>query len=135
MTKLHFKENSNNWSISDERQFMENLFNQRLNFYIVIYSLIITGTLIAEEKSEKAFILGAGIILCSTLGLSLYRACHKLILILNLLHRTKQHPARRIGKYASRYKWPLSFPINHIMGIGLPMVTVLWLVIWLCMLS
>lgn len=39
--------------MSDERQFIETLFNQRLNFYIITYSLVITGTLAAKEDDDR----------------------------------------------------------------------------------
>jgi hypothetical protein len=131
MAKIRYKENSDDWSMSDEREFIENLFNQRLNFYIVVYSLVITGTLVAKQDQDRVNVLLIGIFLCFVLGLSMYRACHKLLLILKLLHRTKQHPVRRSGRFARRYDWPLSVSINHVTGIWLPLATVLFLIAWL----
>ena len=131
MAKIRYKENRDDWSMSDEREFIENLFNQRLNFYIVVYSLVITGTLVAKQDQDRVYVLLIGIFLCFVLGLSMYRSCHKLLLILKLLHRTKQHPVRRSGRLARRYDWPLSVSINHVTGIWLPLATVLFLIAWL----
>lgn len=131
MAKIRYKVNSDNWTMSDERQFIETLFNQRLNFYIITYSLVITGTITAKSDTDKIYVLFIGAFLCFLLGISLYRACHKLLLILKLLHRTKQHPVRRVGRLARRYDWPLSISINHVTGIWLPFSTLLFLIAWL----
>ena len=72
-----------------------------------------------------------GLVLSAILALSLYRACHKLLLLLTYLHRTKQHPVRLTGKLAGRFQWPLSFSINHLTGVWLPAIGTLVLVILL----
>jgi len=131
MAKIRYKDNGDKWTMSDERQFIETLFNQRLNFYIITYSLVITGTISAKNYSDKIYVLLIGSFLCFLLGISLYRACHKLLLILKLLHRTKQHPVRRTGRLARIYNWPLSVSINHVTGIWLPLSTILFLIAWL----
>ena len=122
--RLWHRKNSSDWSISDERAHVENLFNQRLNFYLVVFSLVMTGILTTSKREERAFVILVGLVLCSFLGLSLYRACHKLILLLRCLHRIKGHPVRLSGKLARRLRWPLSGPVNHIAGIWLPAVTI-----------
>jgi len=119
------------WSLSDEREFLETLYNQRINFFILAYSLTITGVLSASSPIEKVLVLVAGLSITVLLGLSLYRACHKLLLLLAVLHRTRQHPVRYSGKLASRYNWPLSVRVNHLTGIALPLICSLVLLIWL----
>lgn len=119
------------WSLSDEREFLETLYNQRINFFILAYSLAITGVLSASSPLEKIFVLVAGLSITVILGLSLYRACHKLLLLLTVLHRTKQHPVRYSGKLASRYNWPLSVKVNHLTGVVLPLICSLILLLWL----
>ena len=117
--------------MSEERQFFENLYNQRINFFIIVYSLIVVGTLAAVDPQVRIYVLFTGCVIIIMLALSLYRACHKLSLIIELLKRTKGHPIRRIDKLAHRYKWPLSFPANKITGICLPAFVVLFLLSWL----
>ncbi|MBW2648460.1 MAG: hypothetical protein JRC53_01370 [Deltaproteobacteria bacterium] len=117
--------NEDSWNLSDERQFIENLFNQRLNFYLVVYSLVIAGAFNAVDPHDRALVLAIGIFLCAILALSMYRACHKLLLILKLLHRTNGHPVRLSGKLARKVPWPLSVSVNHITGIWFPLSTIL----------
>ena len=130
MKQIRYRK-SEEWTVSEEREFMENLFNQRMNFYIVVYSLVVTGVLMAEQPGEKQMVLGMGIFLCAVLVLSLYRGCHKMLLLLTYLHRTKGHPVRLAGKLSSRFDWPLSVPINRITGVWLPLGTTLFLCAWL----
>jgi len=116
------------WSLSDEREFVENLFNQRLNFYLLVFSVVITAIFVTTNKVERLIVIGIGIVVCLLLALAVYRACHKLIFLFKLLHRTKGHPIRLQGKLASRFPWPVSLPVNHLLGIWMPIVTILSLV-------
>jgi hypothetical protein len=116
------------WSLSDEREFTENLFNQRLNFYFVVYPIIITGAFATEQPRDRILVLRIGILLCAVLGFSIYRACHKLMYVLKRLHRTRGHPVRLSGRLARMAPWPLSFPVNHLLGIWMPVGSILVLV-------
>ncbi|NEV65430.1 hypothetical protein [Thiorhodococcus minor] len=122
---------SEDWSLSEERQFFENLYSQRFNFFIVVYSVVVAGVISAKEFEEKVFVLTTGAFLVFVVGLSLYRACHKLLIILTLLHRTKQHPVRKVGRIARRYNWPLSISVNHLTGVYLPIASFFFLLAWL----
>ncbi len=121
---------SSEWSMSEERAFFENLYNQRLNFFLVVCSLVIAGAVSSDTKLELTITLGFGLFLISVQGLSLYRACHKLILILQHLHKTEGHPVKLIGIAAKKNPWPLSWSINHITGVALPAVSFVFFLVW-----
>lgn len=117
------------WTMSQERQFFENLFNQRLNLYIIVFSAVITGVLTANNE-DKIIVFSVGIYLVLIAGTSLYRACHKLLLILKILHNSEDHPVKEVGQLARERPWLFSFAINHLTGVWLPFLSFLVLVVW-----
>lgn len=110
------------WSISDERVFLENLLSQRLNFFIIIYAAILTGSITTGDLVLRGIILLIGLVITCLLSLAMFRICNKVIVILTILHKTKRHPIRRVGKITERYnkKHHLSYPSPKVIGIYIP---------------
>ncbi len=52
------------WDINQERVYLETLLNQRFNFYLVIFALIIGGSASANSPKKSTLILVSGLILC-----------------------------------------------------------------------
>lgn len=77
--------------------FMEDLFCQRFNFFIVIFSLVMAGAASANTQVKLVSILWIGEGLCVLVGLTLYRNYAKLILILRRIHKIPDHPGAVIG--------------------------------------
>jgi hypothetical protein len=80
------------WDMSQERAFMENLLNQRFNFFLVFSSLVIAGSLNAKEQRHLQLVLTVGAVVCSLLMLTLLVAQCKLDIILGLLEGDESHP-------------------------------------------
>ena len=118
------------WTMSDERQFFENLYTQRVNLYIIIFSAVVTGILTAKAKEDKIIVFSIGIYLVMIAGISLFRACHKLILILQILHSADDHPVKHVGELAREKPWPFSFAVNHLTGIWMPLLSFTVLIVW-----
>ena len=78
------------WEFSQERVFIENLFCQRFNFFIVIFSLVIAGAVAANTQLKLDVILWLGFVLCTLVGLTLYRNYVALISILRTLRDSPQ---------------------------------------------
>ena len=107
MDDKELRDREYSWTMSDERQFFESLYSQRFNIFILVYSLIVAARIGADNFSDKVFVLLVGFIMTAAVGLSLYRACHKLLLILTVLHHTRDHPVRTTGALARDCPWPL----------------------------
>ena len=92
------------WDMSQERVFEETLLNQRFNFFLLFFSLVVTGSVNAKTQFLFDAILGVGTLVCVLLALVLSRTQQKLELILTDLFTDESHPAtiidRRIGKWA-----------------------------------
>lgn len=122
--KRNLYSRSKNWTYENERQLIEELFNQRINFFILAVSLIITGYATTKDLGDRILILSLGLVIITILGLSLYRACHKLHIHLYIARKTIGHPEKLANKAASLHRWPLSSSVNKLTGITLPVLCV-----------
>jgi hypothetical protein len=115
---------SDSWDMSQERAFMENLFCQRFNFFIVIFSLVIAGAASANTQKKLSAILLIGSALCLLVALTIYRIYAKLIWILKALHRNEGHPVAvsSKGMKEERGFWGLPFGVNWIIGFLIPLL-------------
>jgi len=87
---------NNSWDISKEREFIENLLNQRFNFFLVFFSLVVAGTIAAESQLFFKTILVLGSIICWLLALTLFRSQKKLDILLKMIFQNiPNHPAKK----------------------------------------
>ncbi len=119
------------WDFYDEREFMENLFCQRFNYFLIVYSLFITAA--ASVKNEKSLIivLSLGIFLTISIWLTLYRAYVKLIINLKILYRIpkKGHVFQVINNEIKTYNWVKRlFGVNSLIGVYIPIFCILTLI-------
>lgn len=96
------REDSKRWSISDERKLMEDISNQRFNFFMAFFAAIIAGILQLEKteclisRGKSQFILlFIGIVIQLMMWCGLDRAWHKLGACLRKL--PSDHPFRTIN--------------------------------------
>lgn len=80
------------WDLSQERVFIETLVNQRLNFFLVTFSIVIAGALNTKVQLFFQIIILLGAILCSLLAWTIYRGNQKLGKILKRLKDDNTHP-------------------------------------------
>lgn len=104
------------WSMSDERAFLENLLCQRFNFFLTFFSIIIGGAVASLGVNPwiSVVILGIGLTICILMAETIKRSQYKLDLIIDERLRTenKKHPAididdlarTKLGKNKSRRK-------------------------------
>ncbi len=109
-----------NWSMSEERQFVENLFCQRFNFFIVLYSLVFAGAVSANVQWELIAVLVVGFLLCTLTGLAIYRNFVKLDWVLWRLHQEADHPLAVTARGVEPYGKLRLFPVNSIFGVWIP---------------
>src|SRR5690242_9488913 len=86
------------WDMSQERAFVENLLNQRFNFFLVFFSLVVAGSVNAKTQVMFDIILGVGAVIGLLFTLVLSRTQQKLELILEDLFTDKSHPATIIDR-------------------------------------
>ena len=111
------------WNFSDEREFVENLFCQRVNFLLVAYSVVIAGAVAATTHLLFNIILAAGFVITAITGATVWRAYVKLIVMLRICYRIPTHPMPIVDSEVST--WPFmrkGFPVNELLGIVLPLI-------------
>jgi hypothetical protein len=113
---------NSSWDMSQERVFIENLFCQRFNFFIVIFSLVIAGAAGANTQVKLSAILWIGYVLCTLVALTVYRIYVKLIWILRYLHQIPGHPVAQSGVAIKQLGWRGLFGVNQIIGIIIPVI-------------
>lgn len=109
------------WTMSQERAFMEDLVSKRFHFFIVIFTAIVAGCVAANRQSELIAILVIGAIVCSAFSLTIYRAHVKLDQILKRLHAVDGHPVKVIGQAVGALGVKGLFSVAWIVGV-LPLI-------------
>lgn len=108
------------WDMSQERAFMENLFCQRFNFFIVLFSLVVAGAASANTPLKLISLLWIGFALCFLVGLTIYRNYVKLDWIHKELHRLPSHPMAQAGVGVKQLGRRGLFRVNWIIGVVIP---------------
>jgi len=88
------------WDMSQERVFIENLLNQRFNFFLVVFSVVLAGSINSKAQLQMQIILSIGAIITCLLSTVLGRSQEKLDLVLADLFSDPSHPAAIINKRA-----------------------------------
>ena len=142
ITRLYHEQcKEGRWSFSDEREHMEDLFCQRLNFLLVVYSLIVAGLVATSDRYLFIGILCAGILITLLMGLSLWRACSKLLVMLAICYRIENHPVGFVDcETSARGALFRGVRVNHMLGYWIPAICTLSLAgalvcVWLGMLG
>jgi hypothetical protein len=89
--------------MSQEREFMEGLLNQRFDFFLVLFAATIGGAAsVWSNDSARFLILLIGLVVECLLSQVLARAQEKLNLILQELEKDPAHPFKIIDDKANR---------------------------------
>jgi hypothetical protein len=88
------------WDMSQERAFIEKLLNQRFNFILVFFSVVIAGVLNTKVQLHLQIILTLAFVIVFLLSLAIARAQFKLNLIFEILEKDESHPYTIINKRA-----------------------------------
>ncbi len=118
-----------NWDLSQERKFMEDLVQQRFNFLLVVYSLVIAGAVRTESEIELEILLTIGSVICSLLALTVYHAHIKLDVLLKMLHEDESHPVHIVSKKIDSLGCKALFGVTWIIGIVVPILCTATLII------
>ena len=99
---------SEQWSMSDERAFMENLLCSRFNFFLVFFALVVAAAVSTSDARYFKIVLTLGAAISVPFALTIARAQAKLDLALKHLFNTDGHPAKVLNEECggpSMRKW------------------------------
>lgn len=106
------------WTMSQEREFIENLLCQRFNFFVVFFGLIVAGALATRSEILFCAILWIGAFVSLLLATTLFRAQIKLDFILEgFFKNSRGHPATIVHE-GCKDEWLGS--VRKVIGYGIP---------------
>ena len=118
------------WSFSNEREFLENLFVGRFNYFLVVFSLFLTAGFANNFTKFKYLVFYFGFIILSTCWITLYRGFKKHDRIMKLMFNDiKDHPASVIEKIMKKEGYKPKCRVSYWMGIYVPVLCILFLLI------
>ena len=117
------------WTLSDERQFAENLFVARFNFFLIVFSLFVTAAFANNFQSHKSIVFYAGALLLFLVWMTLYRAYRKYDRILQVIFQNKpEHPLSQIERILTLEGYKPKYRVSRHMGITIPWVCLILLI-------
>lgn len=88
------------WDLSQERVLTMTLINQRINFFVVFFSIVISGALNAKLQIYQSLILGVGACLSWMLAFPIYFTQMRVDKIMGLIREDESHPYTIVSKLA-----------------------------------
>lgn len=119
---------SGDWTFYEEREFMENLFCTRLNYFFIIFSLILMAAVTVRTNINLIWVLLIGVIIQLLLWFSIYRIYIKLDIVLKILHNLDEYHVFSVTDKMLKERKHLSFKVIPLLGTWLPLLCV---IIWL----
>lgn len=126
-----------NWNLFSEREFMEDLFCQRFNYFLLSFSIILTAISLLSAR-EKITVLICGILILTLTWYTIYRAYVKMDFCLKMLRlvsrdrdglfnmtdeeMTEQGKSCSITAVANRFSG-----VNKIIAVYIPLLCVVTL--------
>jgi hypothetical protein len=91
------------WDMSQERVFMETILNQRFQFFLLIFSAAIAGSLNAKYPAHLKVVLCVGSTVCWLFALLLFHSQRKVDVVLDEhIFANPEHPAKIINDDCKR---------------------------------
>ena len=111
------------WSMSQEREFMENLLCQRFNFFLVLFSLFVAAAAACGNDKTAGLILVVGSVMCLMVWMTIYRAHVKHHWIMQeRMYKTEGHPAKIVNDEMKKRGGSSLFSVSRWIGIVIPAV-------------
>lgn len=118
------------WSFSAEREFMENLYVGRFNYFLVIFSLFLTAGFANTFIVYKSVVFFVGSFILFLVWLPLYRGYKKHDRIMKIIFRNKRnHPANRIEAIMQLEGYKPKYKVSKLMGVYIPWSCILLLLV------
>lgn len=118
-----------NDELTKERDYVENLFVGRFNYYLISFSIIITAGFANSFIEYKFIVFYFGALLLLMSWLPLIRAYKKLNCILTIIFGQKKHVTSIIESVMRNDGFKHTLIISRWMGIYIPLVCIVFLLV------
>lgn len=89
--KYEEQKNNTDWTLYSERELYVNITNNRFNFLLIFYSLIITAFATIKGTINKIIILSIGFLIVFSLTIAVIRIINKLQFVIKLLKKLDEY--------------------------------------------
>ncbi len=128
INKLIKKLDGGVWSLSDEREFMENLYVGRFNYFLVVFSLFVTAGFANSFTNYKYIVFYFGGLILFMCWMPLIRAYKKFNNIMQILFNEKEdHTLYLLQEIMKKKGFKSKLVISRWMGIYIPILCILFL--------
>ena len=96
------------WTMSEERAFIENLLCTRFNFFLVFFSLVVAGAVATTDSTHFKIVVCLGAVISVPFAMTIARAQAKLDIALDQLFKRDGHPTKILNDLCpgvSMRKW------------------------------
>jgi hypothetical protein len=111
-----------------EREFFENLFVGRFNFFLVVFSLFVTAGFANSFTRLRGLVFFFGAFLLILCWLTLIRALKKFNLIMSLLFNREDHLFFVLQNFCKNDGYRPRFDNSSLMGVFIPLACILFLI-------
>jgi hypothetical protein len=116
------------WTLSDERELVENLYVGRFNYFLIVFSLFITAGFANTFQEFKSMVFYVGAFVLFLIWLLLYRGYKKHDRIMRIIfNNTKDHPAAKIESVMKIEGYKPRYKVSKLMGVYIPWVCISFL--------
>lgn len=103
-----------NWELNQERAFWEKMLNQKINYFLGFFVILIIGMAVATTKELSLFVLAVGTVILWALSISIMNTTRKINLAVKELSKVSNNPTGLVDR---RAKGRIA---RLIYGFGLP---------------
>jgi hypothetical protein len=108
--------------LDDERKYIEELLNDRFNFFMLFFSIIAAGAAATTSQVLFRWILTIGSLVSWFLAMTIYRCFYKQRLLWHLLEETNKNHAAIWAHAQAKGRRMSLFSVIWILGWFIPMV-------------
>ncbi len=110
-----------NWTFSQEREFIETLANTRLNFLLVIFSLVLAAIAAVNNIVFQRVVFIIGFLICFPLSLSVIKAGIKSDILVDALRNMPNHPVKVVDDFCRKNRL-VKFSVRSFLHYYIPTI-------------
>lgn len=111
------------WTLYQERVFIEQLFSTRFNYFLVAISFMVAAIVRITSPCTQLIVVFISAVILTIMSLVIYRAYVKLIIILKMIYRLEDyHVFRMVDNEVRALENKISGPVNHLLGVVVPLL-------------
>lgn len=121
--QYELQKKNDDWTLYEERAFIEQLFSTRFNYFLVATSFMAAAVVRITSPCSRLIVLFISAVILTVMSLIIYRAYIKLIIILKMIYRLGDyHVFSMVDREVKALNNKISGPVNHLLGVVVPLL-------------